>query len=235
MLRDDEYLRLLSQNETEWAAAQTQMQMQAQNIYSYPNPFYRNAFVYADENNFLATNHHTREQYSMPRDTISQLNDTSDMMIPEEVRSIDPRGGMCIPIGHFAASSVPLGHDPRMQSLERNVTVFRETVSHPMLSYVGSPATQISGNADNATVIPALTVARALEPEAPGTQSGPPYEAVEGGYRCISCDKVIKRQQDMHRHLTTTVRHGGKRLECPVCGEFYTRPTTLRDHVCVEL
>ena len=67
------------------------------------------------------------------------------------------------------------------------------------------------------------------------SESQPPshYPEMEvGPFHCDLCDRTIKRQSDFLRHLKTTVRHGGRHIICPNCERSYTRPSTLRRHIC---
>lgn len=60
------------------------------------------------------------------------------------------------------------------------------------------------------------------------------YQETESGFLCLECPghTLIKRKQDMIRHLEKTAKHGERRYPCPKCERLYTRPETLRDHKC---
>ena len=58
------------------------------------------------------------------------------------------------------------------------------------------------------------------------------YQETEFGFLCLECHTIIKRKQDMVRHLETTAKHGERRHPCSKCLKSYTRPATLRGHIC---
>ena len=71
------------------------------------------------------------------------------------------------------------------------------------------------------------------EPEAQGIELHARYQELQTGhFLCIECYTMIKRKQDMVRHLEKTAKHGERHYPCTKCEKLYTRSETLRAHKC---
>lgn len=50
-------------------------------------------------------------------------------------------------------------------------------------------------------------------------------------FPCKECKRTFRREYELNRHLNETKKHGGPKVECPLCGDLFSRQETLKKHM----
>ncbi|KAF8726123.1 hypothetical protein AX14_008048 [Amanita brunnescens Koide BX004] len=50
-------------------------------------------------------------------------------------------------------------------------------------------------------------------------------------FPCKECKRTFRGEYELNRHLNETKKHGGPKVECPLCGDLFSRQETLKKHM----